>query len=72
MQKHPGRKNPKHFLRPIQNDRLARSILTFVREALPERWHEVYAAVMPGCTQGTCTAFTGAGTETWNGLGYCK
>ena len=42
------------LLRSTGNDKLAKCILAFIREALPERWHEVYAEVMPGCSQGIC------------------
>ena len=42
------------LLRPIPDDSLARCVLALVREALPERWPDLYGAALPGCTEGVC------------------
>lgn len=44
------------LMRPIRHDRLGRLIVALVRDALPERWAEVYAAALPGCPAAACEA----------------
>lgn len=47
------------LMRPIRNDKLARLVLAFARDALPSRWCEVYAALMPGCSPAGCGLIAG-------------
>jgi len=42
------------LLRQVQNDRLARCMLEYIRATLHSSWHEVWAAVLPGCSQTIC------------------
>jgi transcription elongation factor GreA len=42
------------ILSSIWNDSLAQLALTLVREALPEKWTEIYAAAMPTSSQECC------------------
>ncbi len=42
------------ILASVRSSDLALRILDAVREAMPDRWHEVYAAAMPGCAADVC------------------
>jgi transcription elongation GreA/GreB family factor len=42
------------LLRPIAADGLARCVLALVREALPERWPDLYASALMGCSESVC------------------
>ena len=42
------------LLGSVRSSELAIRILSAVREAMPERWPEVYAAAMPGCAADVC------------------
>ncbi len=46
--------NPAEVLRTIRDDRLARSILALVRDAMPERWAEWFAESFPGASPAVC------------------
>ena len=48
------------LMEPVRNDDLARRTLAFIREAEPERWPDIYAALMPGCPQAGCEAIAEA------------
>lgn len=49
-----GRQGSSDLLRSIGNEKIAKCVLLQIRESLPDRWHDVYAEVMPNCTLGIC------------------
>ncbi|MCX5671932.1 MAG: GreA/GreB family elongation factor [Planctomycetota bacterium] len=55
------------LLRPIAADGLARCVLALVRDAMPERWPDLYAAALMGCSESVCEwiaeQLAGAGHE---------
>ena len=55
------------LLRPITDDGLARCVLALVRDAMPERWPDLHAAALLGCSESVCEwiaeQLAGAGHE---------
>ena len=49
-----GAGEPAALLRPVTDDRLARTLMEHVRSSLHASWHEVWAGAMPGCSQAIC------------------
>jgi len=42
------------LMEPVHNEDVVRLILALVREVAPGRWPQIYAAMMPGCSQAGC------------------
>lgn len=69
-------KDPATLLRSIQDDRIARCILGFLRDLLPQMWPSVYGDIMPGASaevcQGIAEALTGEGRHDVLGIAAGK
>jgi transcription elongation factor GreA len=44
------------LMRPIQNDILARLVLSLIKDEIPDRWVSIYQTVMPAGSQAECAA----------------